>query len=595
MDSKSPKPSSAEPPHSPTENAALRSRFELKTLLDTSRLLIESRDPDFIINNLLLLVMGKLLTPKAAMLLRGEVPDEMRVVRTKGRTGLTENQSFHCPPDKCPVDKAVYEVDELCTIMPGGVRESGLTLFFTIRTSSEHLGYLCIAPKMGTQTYSRTELEFIENLVIISAVAISNSMLIRRLKSTNRQLDRKVQELNTLFDISREFNAIVDRSQMLNVFRFTLMGQMMLRKFFLLMRMEGHPQLVLQQGIGGSAKIPGMSLDEKNRILDLDKEYIRVSDLPDPPAFLRDNGIVALVRMQFQDERAILGIGERANRQAYTESDYNFLISIGNLAFLSIQKTFLLESRIEKERMEEELTLARTIQNTLFPSPIPRPVPFDVAGTNIPSRQVGGDYFDVLQHTPEHLYLAIADVTGKGIPASLLMANLQAMLHVLSPLKLALAETTGKINDIMYRNTPSDKFISFFWGRIELSGHAFEYCNAGHNPPIYWNAQAGHTELLTEGGMLLGALATMMPYEQGRIQLSPGDIVLMFTDGVSEAMDENEVEFGEERIAELLAQHHEKTAAQIQQEIFREVREFSGPNAKYGDDITMLVVKKMHS
>lgn len=588
MNSESPIPSSDQ---SPTENTALQNRFELKTLLDTSRLLIESRDPDFIINNLLLLVMGKLLTPKAAMLLRGEVPGEMRVVRAKGRTGLRENESFRCPPEHCPVEKALYKVDELRSVMPRQVLESGLSLFFTIRTSSEHLGYLCIAPKMGPRSYSKAELDFIENLVIISAVALSNSMLISRLKATNRQLDRKVQELNTLFDISREFNAIVDRSQMLNVFRFTLMGQMMLRKFFLLMRMEGQPQLVLQQRVGSSARTAALSISEKEQLLELDSEYVEVADWPDAPAFLQENGIVALIRMQFQDERAILGIGARASKQPYTESDYSFLISIGNLAFLSIQKTFLLESRIEKERMEEELTLARTIQNTLFPSPIPKPEPYDIAGTNIPSRQVGGDYFDVLQNTPEHLYLAIADVTGKGIPASLLMANLQAMLHVLSPLKLALAETTGKINDIMYHNTPSDKFISFFWGRIELDSHTFEYCNAGHNPPVYWNAQAEKTELLTEGGMLLGALSTMMPYEQGSIQFSPGDIVLMFTDGVSEAMDANEVEFGEERIAELLAHHHEKTAAQIQQEILREVREFSGNNARYGDDITMLVVK----
>lgn len=576
------------------ENAALRSRFELKTLLDTSRLLVESQDPDFIINNLLLLVMGKLLTPKTAMLLRDD-SGLMQVMRTKGRTGLKEKQRFECPASLCPSEKAVYNIEELGEIMPEEVLQSGLTLFFTIRTSSEHLGYLCIAPKAGRQAYSGTELEFIENLVIISAVALSNSMLISRLKETNRKLDRKVQELNTLFEISREFNALVDRSQMLNVFRFTLMGQMMLRKFFLLMRLEGHPQLILQQGLGQSAQKAALSLAEKEQLLQLNAEYIEVDQLTDPPPFLKENGIVALVRMQFQDERAILGIGARASRQAYTASDYNFLISIGNLAFLSIQKTFLLESRIEKERMEEELTLARTIQNTLFPSPIPKPAPFDVAGINIPSRQVGGDYFDVLQHTPEHLYLAIADVTGKGIPASLLMANLQAMLHVLSPLELALDETTGKINDIMYSNTPSDKFISFFWGRIDLAGKTFEYCNAGHNPPIYWNARTGKTELLTEGGMLLGALSTMVPYQQGSVQLSPGDVVLMFTDGVSEAMDKNEVEFSEERIAELLAHHHTKTASQIQQEILREVREFMGPNVRYGDDLTMLVVKMMES
>lgn len=547
-------------------------------------MLIESHDPDFVTNNLLLIVMGKLLTPKAAILLRDEKTGEMYVASSKGRTGLDPDARFHCPPEKCPVDKPVYEIDEICDIMPAAVRKSGLKLFFTIRTSTEHLGYLCIAPKIGTGDYPAEELNFIENLVIISAVALSNSMLVSRLKSANRELDQKVQELNTLFDISREFNAMVDRSQMLNVFRFTLMGQMFVRRFFFLMRMEGKPQIVIQHGLKGQ-----VSNEAKEQLLSMNEEYLEVSGMEKPPEFLVQNEIIALVRVSFQDERAVLGISKRANNEAYTRSDYNFLISLGNLAFLSIQKTFLLESRIEKERMEEELTIARTIQNMLFPSPIPKPKPFDIAAINVPSRQVGGDYYDVLCADQTQLYLAIADVTGKGIPASLLMANLQAMLHVLSPLNLDLAATTGKINNIIYQNTPSDKFISFFWGKIELNSMIFEYCNAGHNPPVLWNARTSQIEHLSSGGMLLGALETMMPYESGTVHLNRGDVVIMFTDGISEAMNEKDEEFGEERIAELLEEHHRKTACEIQRIILDEVKAFCKGN--YGDDITMLLFK----
>lgn len=547
-------------------------------------MLIESHDPQFVINNLLLIVMGKLLTPKAAILLRDEKTADMYVASSKGRTGLDTNTRFQCPPDICPIDKPIYEIDEISNIMPEQVQQSGLKLFFTIRTSTEHLGYLCIAPKIGKGKYPAEELNFIENLVIISAVALSNSMLVSRLKAANRELDQKVQELNTLFDISREFNAMVDRSQMLNVFRFTLMGQMFVRRFFFLMRLEGKPQIVTQHGLKGQ-----ISPEVKEGLLSMETEYIEVSQMPDPPEFLIKNETFALVRVSFQDERAVLGISKRANNAAYTQSDYSFLISLGNLAFLSIQKTFLLESRIEKERMEEELTIARTIQNMLFPSPIPKPKPFDIAAINVPSRQVGGDYYDVLCADDKQLYLAIADVTGKGIPASLLMANLQAMLHVLSPLDLDLAVTTGKINNIIYKNTPSDKFISFFWGRIDLSSMSFEYCNAGHNPPVFWNARSEKTELLSNGGMLLGALETMMPYESGTIGLHEGDIVIMFTDGISEAMNEDDREFGEERIAELLDEHHDKTAAEIQRIILDEVKAFCKGN--YGDDITMLLFK----
>lgn len=571
----------------PTPNASnesLRSRFELKTLLDTSRLLIESHDTDFILNNLLLIIMGKLFTPKSAIVLRGKDGKSWKLMRAKGRTGLSEGCQFPSEAHEVSAEKPYLALAELPKTFASCFDQTGLGLFFPIRTSAEHLGYLCVAPKVGGKPYSRTELEFVENLVIISAVALSNSMLVNRLKSTNRELDQKVQELNTLFEVSREFNALVDRSQMLSLFRFTLMGQMMVRRFFFLMRLEGQLQFILQQGLKGS-----ISKAEKEQLLLTEAECLFVRDLNQVPEYLTENGIEVLVRVKFQEECAVIGIGPKASRQPYSKSDINLLISLGNLAFLSIQKTFLLEERIEKERMEEELTIARTIQNTLFPSPLPKPEPFDIAALNIPSRQVGGDYYDVLCSDNRHLYMAIADVTGKGIPASLLMANLQAMIHVLSPLRLDMAETTGKINDIIFANTPSDKFISFFWGRADLETRIFEFCNAGHNPPVYWNAQKQATELLTDGGMLLGALNTMIPYQSGKIELQTGDVVVMFTDGISEAMNEADEEFGEERIAEIVAQHHEKSAQELKQLILEEVKTFCKGN--YGDDVTMLVFK----
>lgn len=565
-------------------NDSLRSRFELKTLLDTSRLLIESHDTDFILNNLLLIVMGKLFTPKSAIILRDEGGKSWKLMRAKGRTGLSEGCQFPSVAHEGSADRPYFTLEELPQPFASCFEESGLELFFPIRTSTEQLGYLCVAPKIGGKPYSRTELEFVENLVIISAVALSNSMLVSRLKSTNRELDQKVQELNTLFEVSREFNALVDRSQMLSVFRFTLMGQMMVRRFFFLMRLEGQPQFILQQGLKGS-----ITKAEKEQLLLTEAECVFTHELESVPAFLPENEIEVLVRVKFQEECAVIGIGPKASRQPYSKSDINLLISLGNLAFLSIQKTFLLEARIEKERMEEELTIARTIQNTLFPSPLPKPEPFDIAALNIPSRQVGGDYYDVLCSDARHLYMAIADVTGKGIPASLLMANLQAMIHVLSPLRLDMAETTGKINDIIYANTPSDKFISFFWGRVDLQTLIFEFCNAGHNPPVYWNAQKQATELLTDGGMLLGALNTMIPYQSGKIKVQTGDVVVMFTDGISEAMNEADEEFGEERIADIVAAHHQKSAQEIKQIILEEVKLFCKGN--YGDDVTMLVFK----
>ncbi len=562
----------------------LRSRFELKTLLDTSRLLIESHDPDFVMNNLLLITMGKLLSLKGLILLREG--NSFYVAGTKGSTGLKKGQSVLMGKPDQFTENAWYKAADIDKALNTDFLVSkGLCNVFPIRTSSSHIGYLCIGPKVGNNEYAPAELEFIENLVIISAVAISNSMLVSKLRDTNRELDRKVQELNTLFDISREFNAMVDRAQILNVFKFSLMGQMFIRKFFFLMNMDGEPEVIIQQGLKGL-----ISTEDKKRLISAADEVTLTEEISPKIDYLTENDIHALVPLRFQDETAILGIGIRANKQAYSQSDFNYLTSLGSLAFLSVQKTFLLEARIEKERLAEELNIARTIQNALFPNPIPAPDDYNIAATNVPSRQVGGDYYDVIRPNDRHLYVAIADVTGKGIPASLLMANLQAMLQVLAPLDLPLDQSTGKINDIIYKNTPSDKFISFFWGCLDLEDHTFYYCNAGHNPPVLVRKDADEPELLTDGGMLLGALPSMMPYVQGSVKLNEGDCITMFTDGVSEAMDEEENEYGEERIAELSAAHKSESAQKIMQHILKDVREFC--NNDYGDDLTMLLLQR---
>lgn len=570
-------------------NESFQSRFELRTLLDTSRLLVESNDLEFVLNNLLLICMGKLLTMKGLLMLYERDSKQYRVAKSKGITGYSENQliglDFHDMLNKNTV--LIAEMSNDNDFMPRQLAEHGVEVVFNIRTSNEHLGILCLGKKATSHAYTRHELEFIENLVIISAVGISNSLLVARLKKTNRELDKRVQEMHTLFDISREFNAMVDRPQILNVFKFALLGQMFIRSFFFVMDDEKKPEILTKSGIRGEMPPGQLSylLEEYDDIKRIDPEMKKI--IP----FLELNGIEALIPVQIQQEKAILGVGKRATGESYSDSDFNFLSSLGNVALLSVLKTYLLEERIEKERIEEELNIARTIQKKLFPSKLPVPDGFDLAAVNVPSHQVGGDYYDCILHNDEYLYMAIADVTGKGIPASLLMANLQAMIHVIAPLGIGLPESTAKINDIIYRNTPSDKFISFFWGCLNLNNKRLTYCNAGHNPPVLLRPGSDVPVNLSTGGMLLGALPTMMPYESETIELQKGDVIVMYTDGVSEAMDSDEQEYGEERLVECINRHKTGTSRAVLNGVLEDVKLFCNNN--YNDDLTALVLKTL--
>jgi len=563
------------------------SRFELKTLLETSRLLIESQDMNFVMNNLLLITMGKLMVARGMVMIYQPGSDDYIISKSKGRNCPQEDTHISFDIDDEIRQQSIIRCGVDDFEMPEALNENDHCTFFNLRTSNNHIGFLCLGPKGNKQPLSDHEIEFVESLCIISSVAIANSRMFTELRRINRMLDRKVYELNTLFDLSKDFNIMVDRDEIVRIFKFAMLGQMLIRKFFFVLENENSREMVASSGIKGK-----LSKAHINKLFSLEKDLYEVDDeLAEEIPFLENNEIKAVIGLHFQSEKiALVGVGARANQEEYSTSDYNFLRSLGNLAVLSIQKTFLLEERIEKERLEEELNIAKSIQKGLLPNPIPQCDQLDIVAENISSYQVGGDYFDILQTPNKQLLLAIGDVTGKGIPAALLMANLQAMLHVLLPVDITLSEASGQVNDIIYRNTPSNKFITFFWGIFNPENSQFRFVNAGHNPPILLRADNEEAEELEEGGLILGAMPTMTSYEEQHITLESNDLMVLYTDGVTEALNNDETEeFGEKRLLNCIKKYRDESAKDIQQKIIDEVLKFSG--GIQHDDITLIVVK----
>jgi sigma-B regulation protein RsbU (phosphoserine phosphatase) len=560
-----------------------QSRFELRTLLETSRMLIESQEPDFVLNNLLLITMGKLLVPKGMILINKGLDGKYLVSRVKGRNDLQEDDTIKLEFDKEALEHSVLDGKN----HPDLLAKLGLpegSIFFNLRTTNHHLGFLCLGPKGNKQPLTDSELEFIESLTIISSVAIANSRMFQELRLINRKLDRKVHDLNTLLELSKDFNLMVDRDEIARTFKFAMLGQMLIRTFFFVLDVDDEKSIVASSGLKEQP-----SKKELDTLFELDDVYYCDEDHDCP--FLENNGIKLLIALRFQNEKiGVVGVGAPANKEPYGKEQVNFLQSLGNLALLTIQKTLLLEERIEKQRMEEELNLAKTIQEGLLPSPIPTISGFDLEATNISSRQVGGDYFDILETPDQGHILAIADVTGKGVPASLLMANLQSMLHALAPIDISLAEATGSINDIIHENTPPDKFITFFWGKLSTDGKHFNYVNAGHNNPLLFRKGTDTPQELDAGGVILGAMPTMMPYNSASVELESGDVLVFYTDGVTEAMNpEQTEEYEEERLIACLQKNLENSSKEIMNAVITDITEFSD-GVQY-DDITLLVLK----
>lgn len=568
------------------QNARQRSRLDLKTVLETSRVLIEAKDVQFVLDNLVRISMGKLLVSRAAILLLEENRSDYIVKAAKGSTELKQLKTVSLNIDTENLDHPhlyLEDLEEQASSLqkhfPGGV-------LFNLRTSTRHLGFLVISQKFTKSDFTEQELEFVESLCIISSTAVANSRIIDQLNETNRKLDQRIHELNTLFDLSKEFNLLSNRDKISRIFKFALMGQLLIRSFFLIYRTGSGIELLTSSNFSSSDS------ESLKKIFDVSKEIALVDEeLREQIPALRSSNISSLISISVQGRKiAVIGVGQRANEKSLTESDYNFLKSLANLAVNSIQRTFLLEERIEKERMEEELLLAKSIQNRLLPDPIPDVKGLDLSAITVSSYQVGGDYFDVAETPDGNHIFAIADVTGKGFPAALLMANLQSMLHILLPFDITLTLATERINNLIHQNTPADKFITFFWGKYHHETRIFKYVNAGHNPPLLLKHDSEDFIELSEGGLLLGAMESMMPYDSKDITLEPGDIVVCFTDGVNEAQSgEMAEEFGMERFKNVILNSRNNRAAEISDKIINAVTEFAGGHQF--DDVTLMVFK----
>jgi sigma-B regulation protein RsbU (phosphoserine phosphatase) len=237
-------------------------------------------------------------------------------------------------------------------------------------------------------------------------------------------------------------------------------------------------------------------------------------------------------------------------------------------------------------QQEQEIEEARKIQQGFLPKEIPQVRGYEISAAWQPAHVVGGDYFDAMKLDEDTLALCIADVAGKGMPAALLMSNLQATVRGLASMTMYPEELCVRANHLISQNIAEDRFITFFYGLLDAPHRTLRYANAGHNPPVVLRRD-GECERLRKGGGVLGIFAHQT-YDGGEISLESGDRVVLFTDGVTEALNGENEEFGEERLLRLLSESHGLRVSQIQEKILGAVGAFTGGN--FQDDATLMIL-----
>ncbi len=249
-------------------------------------------------------------------------------------------------------------------------------------------------------------------------------------------------------------------------------------------------------------------------------------------------------------------------------------------------------NQLLSQRIEEELAkvrLAAVIQRDLLPKQAPQIEGYDLAGRSIPAQTVGGDYFDFIPAGDGGLAMCLGDVSGKGLPASLLMANLQAAVRSQVLASASVTECLRRTNTLLYRSTDPGKFVTAFFCVLDPGAHRLRFSSAGHNPPILLRA-SGEVQMLEVGGLILGVMEDT-EYEDAVCELDPGDVLVIYSDGISEAPDSDGGEFGEQGIIDVLVRERQQSAATILDAVVKAALDFSGDQLQM-DDMTMIVLKR---
>jgi sigma-B regulation protein RsbU (phosphoserine phosphatase) len=308
---------------------------------------------------------------------------------------------------------------------------------------------------------------------------------------------------------------------------------------------------------------------------------------PDSRRFISIPGLAVCLPVVAHDHFiCLILIGLKRSGLSYNRADAELLETFAEQLALVLQNAELLQSSIEQERLQNEVMLARDIQLSLLPTNPPSHPDIEILGQMVSYFEVGGDYFDYFFIDEQHIAVAVGDVSGKGIPAAMLMSSLQAIFKNLAIKgKLTPAELNVELNAYLIDHAKPEQFATFFYGVLHLHSSRFTFSNAGQCPALL--IKSGYVDRLGQGGMLLG-VQDSTSYREGNVLIEPGDLLLLYTDGITEQKNSGGEEYGEDRLINFLQNNKNLPISDLQQALLDDVVAFG--NGRQDDDITSVFV-----
>lgn len=393
-----------------------------------------------------------------------------------------------------------------------------------------------------------------------------------------KQYHLKQMELNSLLEITEAINNNMSEEALYKIYDFTIRANLNIDKYALYV-FEKEWLAKVSYGISVDLKVNGTL---PQAITEL-KEITTINDVEAP----FDQFKVAIpILHKTQNLAIVLATGSDTNGELL---NITFLQAISNLIIVAIENKRLARRQLEEEAIRKELEIAKNVQTFLFPDNLPDGVRLKVEASYLPHHTVGGDYYDYIPINKSQFLVCIADVSGKGIPAALMMSNFQASLHTMLRHTSNLTEIVEALNYQIHESAKGESFITFFAAIYDHELNTMVYVNAGHNPPYLFNT-SGKMQELTTGSTVLGVFDPLPFLSEGFIPDLDGFTLFCYTDGLTETENEAGVEIGSDRIAEFFQENHHKNLTKIHQELLDELDEYRGKMA-YKDDITILSCK----
>jgi sigma-B regulation protein RsbU (phosphoserine phosphatase) len=481
------------------EPPLLKRMSELISLLDLTTTLDSALPGEDILDAALLIVMGELQASRGALLVRRPEGD----FAVRASRGLPPGSPAALPAESLP--EAELRAGEAAP--SARLAALGLEVLCPVSKGGRVLAVLALGARAGGRGYGAEELGFLRSVAGCSATPIENGLIYEELQRVNQRLSVKVFQLKNLFDISRELTTSFEEQAILSLVTTTLMGHLMVSRCSFYTREPGGGFVAHDRGIRldtGAFRLPP---DEGARLETLAPGPRAVAELPDGPfrARLQETRMWMVVPLPVGGRTlGLFALGDRASGRPFDEEDQDFVLTLGRQALAALENVRLQRVRMEKLRQDRELQIAREIQQSLFPSSCPAIPGFELAATSLPCYQVGGDLYDFIPLPDGRLALVVADVSGKGTPASILMASLHASLR-------ALAGSTGparlmdRLNAFIFASTQANKYVTLFYAELDPAARRLSYVSAGHVPAFVWRG-GGASSRLEVGGPVLGLL-----------------------------------------------------------------------------------------